>query len=297
MPTSSGSTSGSCTIRVARVRVSSFLSAVATLVVVACSKQAPSERAAGTPFSIIATDSGFTLPDTLHAGLNHFVYENHGAQVHECMFIKLPEGMSSEDYVAQVKSGLNFPPGAEDCAGPGLTSPGERIEMWVPLEEGKYMIGCWLSDHLTTRAPKGFVVHGAPSTPVQPPHDDVTVRMADFRFEVVGVLKRGEQTIRYETMGPSMHEADIVKLADGRTVDDVRTWFKDQEAGSSPGVLAGGCMDSHDIKRVTWVRRTFTPGRYVFWCDMPMVQNAEKTDPAAHVTHADAGMFKEITVD
>jgi hypothetical protein len=46
------------------------------------------------------------------------------------------------------------------------------------------------------------------------------------------------------------------------------------------------------------VRRSFTPGRYVFWCDMPMVQSATPTDTtAAHVTHADAGMVKEFTID
>jgi hypothetical protein len=170
--------------------------------------------------------------------------------------------------------------------------------MWVPLEEGSYMIGCWIGDHLTTLLPVGFVVHGAPAEPVPSPPEDVTVRMVDFRYDITGALKRGAQTIRYETAGPSMHEADIIKLADGHTVEDVRAWFKNQERDPLPGTIAGGCMDSHDISRVTWVRRNFTPGHYVFWCDMPMVQNAEKADSTApRVTHADAGMFKEVTID
>jgi hypothetical protein len=269
-----------------------------TLLAVACSKKSGTPPpATDVPVNITATDSGFVIPDTLHSGLNHFVYENRGTQIHECMFIRLPEGMSPTDYIDQVKAGLSFPPGALDCAGPGLTSPGERVEVWVSLEEGNYITGCWVSKHMTTRPAASFVVRGAPKQTVQPPHDDVTIRMKDFQFEVVGVLKRGEQTIRYETTGPSMHEADIVRLEEGRAVDDVRAWFKNQEAGPLPGVVAGGCMDSHDLKRVTWVKRTFTPGRYVFWCDMPMVQNAPENDPAAHVTHADAGMFKEVTID
>jgi hypothetical protein len=194
--------------------------------------------------------------------------------------------------------GIAFPEGAKDCSGPGLASPGERVEMWVPLEEGNYMIGCWIADHLTTRRPVGFVVHGSPAQPVEPPREDVTVRMVDFRYELVGTLVRGEQIIRYETVGPSMHETDIVRLEDGRTVEDVRAWFKNQERDPLPGTIAGGCMDSHDIKRVVWMRRTFTPGRYVFYCDMPMVQTAEKADSTApRVTHADAGMVAEVTVD
>ncbi len=267
------------------------------LVVVACSKTSTPSRDSAT-VTILANDSGFVLPDTLHAGLNHIVYENHGREIHECQFIKLAAGMTVADYVAQVKNGVAFPAGASDCSGSGLLSPGEHVEMWVPLEEGNYMIGCWIADHLTTRPPVGFVVQGAPAQPVTPPHDDVVVRMVDFRYEIVGALQRGEQIIRYETLGPSMHETDIVRLADGRTVEDVRAWFKNQERDPLPGTIAGGCMDSHDLKRVTWVKRTFEPGRYVFWCDMPMIQTAEKADSTApRVTHADAGMFKEVTVD
>jgi len=83
-----------------------------------------------------------------------------------------------------------------------------------------------------------------------------------------------------------------------RKVEDVRAWFKNQERDPLPGTIGGGCMDSHDLKRITWVRRTFEPGRYVLWCDMPMIQNSEKEDPdAPRVTHADAGMFQEFTVD
>jgi hypothetical protein len=213
------------------------------------------------------------------------------------MFIQLPAGMSPAAFVGMVKSGIDFPPGAKDCAGPGLTSPGEKVEMWVPLEEGSYMIGCWIGNHMTTRRPVAFVVHGAPATPALPPHEDVTIRMIDFRYEVVGELKRGDQVIRYETVGPSMHEVDIVHLAEGRTVDDVREYFK-LERGPAPGILGGGSMDSHDISRVSWVRRNFVPGKYVLWCDMPMVQNPGPADSlAAHVTHADAGMFKEIDID
>lgn len=273
------------------------------LLVVACSKSSTPPRSAGTtaadtPFTIVATDSGFTLPDTLHSGLNHLVYENHGSEIHECMFIKLPDGMSAADYVAQVKSGIAFPEGAKDCGGPGLASPGEHLEMWVPLEEGNYITGCWIANHMTTRRPVGFIVHGTASTLVEPPHEDVTVRMIDFRYEILGHIKRGEQIIRYETVGPSMHETDIVRLEEGRKVADVRAWFKNQERDPLPGTIAGGCMDSHDLKRVSWVKRRFEPGRYVLWCDMPMIQSAEKADSnAARVTHADAGMFQEFTVD
>jgi hypothetical protein len=151
---------------------------------------------------------------------------------------------------------------------------------------------------MTTRRPVAFVVHGAPPKPVEPPREDVTVRMIDFRYEFLGRLKRGDQIIRYETVGPSMHETDIVRLADGRTVKDVKEWFKNQERDPLPGTIGGGCMDSHDLKRVSWVKRSFEPGRYVFWCDMPMIQSSEPADSTQpRVTHADAGMYQEVSID
>jgi hypothetical protein len=271
--------------------------ACAALCLAACSKSQVTKAPADTPFSIVATDSVFILPDTLHVGLNHFIYENRGTEPHECMFIQLPEGMTASDYVAQVKAGVDFPPGARDCSGAGLMSPGEHVEEWVPLEEGNYMVGCWFGEHLTSQKPTTTVVHGEPATPVSPPHEDVTIRLIDYRFELVGQLKSGDQVIRYQTVGPSMHETDVLRLADGRTIADAKSWFV-RESGQPPGIVAGGTMDSHDISRVTWVRRNFTPGHYVLWCDMPMIQNPSPADSlAAHVTHADAGMFKEFVVD
>jgi len=295
-PICSVSTPDSCTVEekweVSPTRLSILL------LVMACSKQSgmPPPGSHDTPFTIVATDSGFTLPDTLHSGLNHFIYENRGRQIHECMFIRLPDGMSLSRYVSLATGGIAFPEGALDCSGVGLTSPGERVEAWVPLEEGRYMIGCWNSDHMETRRPVGVIVHGAPSRPVEPPHEDITVRMVDFRYEVVGALKSGEQTIRFETVGPSMHETDILRLDEGRGVADARAWFENQEL-PAPGTFLGGCLDSHDLKRVVWTRRTFPRGHFLLWCDMPMIQTAQGDTTAAHVNHSDAGMVKELTID
>ncbi len=64
------------------------------------------------PFRIVATDAGFEAPEGVAAGLRHIVFENHGSEIHECMLVKLPKGMSAENYVAAVKKGSLFPEGA-----------------------------------------------------------------------------------------------------------------------------------------------------------------------------------------
>lgn len=80
-----------------------------------------------------------------------------GAEIHEAMLVKLPNGMSANDYVAAAKRGSLFPEGALDYSGPGLTSPGETAEMWLKVDPGQYIIICWNSDHARTRS-----VHPSP---------------------------------------------------------------------------------------------------------------------------------------
>src|SRR5690242_10018764 len=105
---------------------------VACLVGVGCHAKVAEKEVL--PFRIIATDAGFQAPDSLAAGLRHIVFENHGSEIHESMLVKLPPGMSPNDYVAAVKKGSLFPGGALDYSGPGLTSPGETTEIWLRVD-------------------------------------------------------------------------------------------------------------------------------------------------------------------
>jgi hypothetical protein len=143
---------------------------VGALVLGACSTQRAREDASHTA-TIIATDSGY-IADTLQTGLNHIVFENRGTTIHECMFIRLPDGTSPTAYLDVVREGYAFPEGAIDCSGPGLTSPMQRFELWVSLEAGTYLLACWFTGHLTEVEPRTVVVHGAPSVAVTPPREE-----------------------------------------------------------------------------------------------------------------------------
>lgn len=251
---------------------------------------------ASTLVTIVATDSGYVVPDTLHEGLNHIAFENHGSMIHECMFIRLSDGVTASNYIAAVDSGYDFPEGAYDCSGAGLLSPGERVELWIPLEPGQYFLGCWFADHIGRKPPRTIVVHGSPRVPVTPPREDATLKLVDFRFELSNPIRRGTQTIRVETVGPSMHEMDCYRLDGGRSLKDLQAWFTNHKEGSPFATSMGGVLDTHDLSRVVWYRRDFTVGRYVFWCDMPMIQKGIVTGAAAHATHAQAGMVLEFDV-
>jgi len=247
-----------------------------------------------TPFRIVATDAGFEAPEHVPSGMRHIVFENHGSEIHEGMLVKLPQGMSPNDYVAAVKRGALFPKGAVDCSGPGLTSPGEKTEMWVRLEPGQYILICWNAGHAKTRSAHPFIVDYTVANDAVP-KQEVVLKLVDFRFEIEGNLRSGVRVIRVETPGPTMHEVDLYRLHDGKTVADLNRWRKEDPGGPAPADALGGALDSHDIKRVVWLRKNFAPGRYVLHCEMPLTTDAS----ASHtdITHADLGMVREFEIE
>src|SRR6478735_4448716 len=175
---------------------------LASLCVAGCGHAAAARP--DTAIRIVATDRGFEAPQRMSAGLRRIVFENRGASVHEAMLVKLPRGMNADRYARAVKAGELFPAGALDYSGPGLTAPGESVEVWVRVDAGDYVLTCWNGDH--------------PST--VPMH----------RFEFVGVLHAGSRVIRVETPGPSMHEVDIFHLRGNAAVADLNRWRKREDA-------------------------------------------------------------------
>ena len=240
------------------------------------------------PVRIVALDGAFEAPQGVAAGLRHIIFENRGSEIHEAAFVKLPAGMTAEAYVAAVKSGSLFPEGAVDYSGPGLTSPGESVELWLKLDPGAYILICWNFGHATTTRVHELRVEEVGAAPNRPPKEDVVLKLVDYRFDLVGTLRAGVRTVRIETPGPAMHEVDFFRLHDGRTADDVRRWRKERGQTPLPAVALGGALDSHDISRVVWLRRHFAPGRYVLLCQMP-VANSE-------LKHDDMGMVREIEI-
>jgi len=249
--------------------------------------------AATAPVRIIADDAGLQAPAKIGSGTRHILFENHGKEIHEAMFVKLPKGMTAAGYLAQVRAGELFPKGALDYSGAGLTSPGEGTELWLRLEAGEYVLICWHHPRVSVRA-LSVVAMGEPED--TPPKEDVTLKLVDFRFELSGPVRRGSRVIRIETPGPSMHEADLFRLLPGHDAADVKRWYaKDDLEGKPPAIALGGVLDNHDTGRTVWLRKTFVPGRYVLQCAMPMTTDAKSGE--RHPTHADAGMVTAFEVE
>jgi hypothetical protein len=258
---------------------------VATLMSGGCDRAVRREPK-GRVFRIVATDSGFEAPAGLAAGMRHIIYENHGSNIHEAMLVRLAKGMTPDDYQAEVKKGESFPKGALDYSGPGLTSPGQTAEMWLKVDPGNYVLICW--NHPKTVRLHPFRVEDVGATHDQPPKVDLVLKLIDYRFELSHPLRKGTQVIRVETPGPSMHELDFFRLHEGQTAADVHRWSKEKMRDQAPFDALGGALDSHDLTRVVWLRKEFSPGRYVLHCEMPIANSK--------LAHDDVGMIQEIEI-
>ena len=155
------------------------------------------------------------------------------------------------------------------------------------------IIICWNDKHARTTPVHPFTVEDVGADDDRTPKEDLVLKLVDFRFELEGDLHKGVQVIRVETPGPSMHEVDIYRLHEGRTVADLKRCRKTEEA-TGPAEALGGALDSHDIRRVVWLRKNFTPGRYVLHCEMAVTPAA--TNDNHNLTHADVGMVREIEI-
>ena len=266
-----------------RNRATGFVLCAVALLAVGCGSKQETP-----PVRIIATDRAYEAPAGVPAGLRHIIFENRGSEIHEAMFVKLTTGMTAESYLAALESGASFPQGATDYSGPGLTSPGESVELWLNLDPGEYILICWYFGHARTTRIHHLRVEEVGALDNRPPREDVVLKLFDYRFELEGRLRRGIQTVRIETPGPGMHEVDFFRLLEGRTLEDLRRWRKERGQTPIPAVALSGILDSHDIRRVVWLRREFTPGRYVLLCQMPV--------PNTDLKHDDMGMVREIEI-
>ena len=82
------------------------------------------------------------------------------------------------------------------------------------------------------------------------------------------------------------HEVELIKLAPGKTTQDLMTWMQTM-AGPPPASAIGG-ISGMGPRQVEAFTHTFTPGTYVLICFLP-----DSGDGKPHFMH---GMIQTITV-
>ena len=248
-----------------------------------------------TELPIDATEYKFTAPASIQAGPTRIVVKNTGKEDHQAQVAKLSEGATFQDLTSALQSGDI--PGAlgklQLSGGPTGVTPGSTVATSANLEPGQYVFLCFVeSADGVPHVAKGMIgqleVTGTAGTEALPAGDS-ELALQDFAFVGDTSMTAGQHTVTVTNKGPQPHEATVVKLNEGVTVDQLREAFTSTAApgGPPPATGAGGVAGIAPNATVS-MDLDLQPGNYAYVCFVP--------DAATGKPHAALGMIGELTV-
>ena len=275
-------------------------------------KAAPPNRATTAPNVVSLATAGyvFQAPDTLSPGWTTFRFSNQGEEVHYGHMVRLESGRTVRElvdaYAEAIRTSGPRPKWVTRFGGPGGAGPGDSSRVTQYLEPGSYVWICPVEDnsgtpHFAKGEVKAFVVRAADpggTDRATAPKASRVVRLLDYSFAFDAPLQAGRHTIRVENAGVEPHDLVVMKLAPGRTADDVRTWLNPErtrragQAGEPAPSLESLGTGAGGIAAIAPGMESFfdtdlSPGEYVLVC------MATAPDGRSHIEH---GMIQQVSV-
>src|SRR6266516_2570473 len=251
-----------------------FFSAIVTFFLAACGGQA-SSPAGSTPASTVPAIPAITIKAM------DFSFDQ--------SYTALKDSFQKNDL--KVFSMVTF------FGGANALKPGQSQEVILNLTQGNYVAVCVISGadnvpHFMKGMITQFTVSGAATTQVQPPKEDGTILLKDFSFVLPQSLPSGPVTLKVTNQGPQAHEMDIVKLTQGKTIEDLKKLLNSPSAsqeGPPPSWIedAGG-MAGLQLGSSAWIKLNLQPGNYAALCFFP--------DPKTCQPHFMKGMIGSFKV-
>ncbi len=243
---------------------------------------------------IDAADYSYDAPVTMTAGWVRVILTNSGAEPHHVQFLRLNNGVTAQQFEDALKQGEGPALAMTKLVGGvGAIHPGGSASAVIYLPVGEYVILCLIpspSDQVAHHA-KGMIQSLKVEEGVKPasePKFDLSVNLKDFTFEMPDSLPSGKITIRVTNDGPEPHEFNILKLQEGKTIEDVIAFLSGQVGGPPPFVPVGGA-NGIDAGVTEYAELDLAPGVYVAICNIP----SPKAEGHPHFT---LGMIQQFTV-
>lgn len=267
------------------------ITVVMVIVLSACVAAAATQAPTDAPIpeiTIKAADFSFEAPAQIEPGLVALTLINNGQEPHHAQLARLNE----EGTLEQFQTALQQNPEAAFplitfVGGPGPLDPGLSQQVTLDLTPGQYI---WLDfipspqdgiPHLAKGmiTPMDVVAHSEGDHAAAPqPEADMTVKLRDFDFPMPSQVKAGEQVWQIFNEGSQPHEVNLIKLAEGKTVEDVQA-FMHTPNGAPPFSSIGG-FQAITPGQSGWLNLDLEPGNYVALCFVP---NSETGKP--HIEH------------
>lgn len=277
------------------------LSTLALFVAVAsCTKQeAKVDTTATTPVApnvVTFTTKDFTFesPDTIPGGLTTLVLKNSGPTLHHVQLVRLEQGKTYTDFVdglKTMKASDGMPPWVVLVGGVNSPAPGAESSAMVTLQPGNYAVICLIDTpdkipHFAKGMTKALAVTAAPAVGAADPQPDVMLTLKDYSFVFSTPLTAGHHVIKVDNAATQPHEVFLIKLAPGKTAEDLGKWAATYK-GDPPGTPMGG-TPALSQGNAQYVLVDLTPGNYLALC---FISDAKDGKP-----HVDHGMILPFTI-
>jgi plastocyanin len=261
----------------------------------AASSSAAAGGAQGSDVAITAKDFAYDLPQSVPAGVVNITLSNSGKEEHQAQLAKIADGKTVQDVVAALAkqdmatafSIITF------VGGPTGVQPGGTQTITANLAPGNYMALCFVEGadgvpHFAKGMVAPFTVTGT-AAGGQLPAAAAALTLQDFAFVGLNTLPTGSQVVTVTNKGPQPHEATVVKLAPGVTLNQLvaAATAPSPPPGPPPFTDIGGtaAIAPNSTANVTL---NLPAGNYAFVCFVP--------DPASGKAHFQLGMIGGLTV-
>lgn len=241
--------------------------------------------------TVHAKDFSYDGPAEIPAGMTTFHLINDGPSLHHLTIVRLDSGKTVKDLEKALSLPAAPPMWAVPMGGPNAPDPTKESNATLELTPGNYVMVCFVDvpggiPHFAKGMIKPFTVGAAPAgAPASAPVADINIKLVDYGFELSTPLTAGTHTFEVTNGATQPHEVELVRLAPGKTVEQLLGWMN-KPAGPPPASAVGGVAGF--IGDTNYFTADITPGQYALICFLPDVK-----DGKPHFMH---GMTKTITV-
>jgi len=283
-------------------RLSATVVACASLLfVAACTTKSADKPAADTTavapaapnvVTFKAVDFAFQGPDTIPAGLTTIRMDAGGKELHQLSIFRIDSGKTYDEVKGALKNPNGPPPKwFVEVVGVNPPVPGHTAEVTANLDAGRYMMLCFIPSpdgvpHMAKGMVKPLTVVGTAVAAAEP-KADVQMTLTDYDFVLSTPFTAGQHTIRVVNTAPQAHEVFLVRLAPGKSAQDLVKWV-DKMQGPPPAEPMGGVTGLASGGYAYFPAQLEAGGSYALLCFLP-----DAKDGKPHVMH---GMVKEFKV-
>jgi hypothetical protein len=187
--------------------------------------------------TFVATEHEYEGPDSIPAGLTEIELVNEGENSHGLILIGHPDDRDVDDVIEVLESDgpppawMSFPGGI-----PGIEG-GTSAHAVIDLEEGEYAV-------LSFDSPEGeevpdfakgmiqaLTVTESEGEEMAEPEADFTVDLMDYSFDAEDTYPAGATTFEFTNEGEEVHEAIVMRLAEGLSAQDFVSMLMEFQAG------------------------------------------------------------------